>query len=213
MIRPQQRIDGHGSSVPLDTTQGNLTNAGITSSSDSSSPEYGFDGSDPGNVGFASSDSDSDRAPELIEMCSTSDGDPLSHYRTWTDHTGAHITLAQFRSVSDGLVSLSKPHGEQKRHGLVRLERLSDADQALVSREGTGRRLPDRAKVRVWESGDGADTVEAELEGYSKGVVRLRKLDGAECVREVNQLGVGDWNFLEKELGGREGKSRRWFVR
>lgn len=122
------------------------------------------------------------------------------------------MTRAQFRSVSEGLVSLSKPLGEWKRHGLVRLERLSAADQELIAREGMGRRLPDRAKVRVWESGDGAHTVEAELEGYGKGVVRLRKLDGGECALEVAQLGVGDWNFLEKELGGRDGRSRRWFV-
>lgn len=123
------------------------------------------------------------------------------------------MTLAQFRSVSDGLVSLSKPLGERKRHGLVKLERLSAADQELVAREGTGRRLPDRAKVRVWESGDGAHTVEAELEGYGKGMVKLRKLNGGECAFEVAQLGVGDWNYLEKELGMREGRGRRWFVR
>lgn len=180
-----------------------------------SSQEYGFDGEDPGNVGVVSSDTDSDAPPEatLGTFSSSTGDDPLTHYRTWTDHTGAYMTLAQFRSVSDGLVSFSKPLGERKRHGLVRLERLSTADQELIAREGAGRRLPDRAKVRVWESGDGAQTVEAELEGYGKGVVRLRKLDGGECVLEVAQLGVGDWNFLEKELGGRDGRSRRWFVR
>lgn len=210
-MSPQQPVAGYKLSASLDTIQ-DLSNTGIVSSSSESS-SYGFDSEDPGNVGIVSSDSDSDSPPEPAGDAWSSNGDDiLTGYRTWTDNTGAYMTLAQFRSVSEGLVSFSKPLGERKRHGLVRLERLSAADQELIVREGAGRKLPDRAKVRVWESGDGAHTVEAELEGYGKGVVRLRKLDGEECALEVAQLGVGDWNFLEKELGAREGRSRRWFV-
>ena len=81
---------------------------------------------------------------------------PEPEWRTWTDATGAHTTVAQFKGVTDGKVTLRKRDGGET---VVPMEKLSTGDQAWVSKntadeasQSTGPIAPDAESPRPEES-------------------------------------------------------------